>query len=146
MPKLAERYTTKYGFQCLEKNVTRFEAEHALQISPEPLAVEDLNQYIVMANREHNLLYGLFHTVVLKRKSLKKRKEKITAATYLYQADSDGEWGEIQFDFENKTAQIIQLADWDKMISQPFAKYAISYLLNCRNEKLPKETVISFEM
>ena len=51
MPKLAERYTTKYGFQCLEKNVTRFEAEHAFQISPEPLAVEDLNQYIVMANR-----------------------------------------------------------------------------------------------
>ena len=32
------------------------------------------------------------------------------------------------------------------MISQPFAKYAIFYLLNCRNEKLPKETVISFEM
>ena len=56
MPKLAERYTTKYGFQCLEKNVTRFEAEHAFQISPEPLAVEDINQYIVMANREHNLL------------------------------------------------------------------------------------------
>ena len=88
---------------------------------------------------------GLFHTIVLKRKRQKKRKEKITAATYLYQADSDGEWGEIQFDFENKTAQIIRLADWDKMISQPFAKYAISYLLNCQNEKLPKETVISFE-
>ena len=88
---------------------------------------------------------GLFHTIVLKRKSQKRRKEKIAAATYLYQADSDGEWGEIQFDFENKTAQIIRLADWDKMISQPFAKYAISYLLNCRNEKLPKETVISFE-
>ena len=51
MPKLAERYTTKYGFQCLEKNVTRFEAEHAFQISPEPLVVEDINQYIVMANR-----------------------------------------------------------------------------------------------
>lgn len=41
--------------------------------------------------------------------------------------------------------QIIRLVDWDKMISQPFAKYAISYLLNCQNEKLPKETVISFE-
>ena len=51
---------------------------------------------------------GLFHTIVLKRKRQKKRKEKIVAATYLYQADSDGEWGEIQFDFENKTAQIIQ--------------------------------------
>lgn len=43
-------------------------------------------------------------------------------------------------------AQIVRLADWDKMISQPFAKYAISYLLNCKNEKLPKETMISFEM
>ena len=89
---------------------------------------------------------SLFHTIALKCKCQKKRKEKIAAATYLYQADSNGEWGEIRFDFETKTAQIIQLADWDKMISQPFAKYAIFYLLNCRNEKLPKETVISFEM
>ena len=88
---------------------------------------------------------GLFHLIRLKRKSQKKRKQKIAAATYLYQADCDGEWGEIQFDFEEKTAQIIQLADWDLMISQPFAKYAISYLLNCQREKLPKETVISFD-
>ena len=78
-----------------------------------------------------------------------KLRQKKAAAACLYQADSDGEWGKIQFDFERKTAQIIRLADWDKMISQPFAKYAtkyaISHLLNCRNEKLPKETVISFE-
>ena len=72
-------------------------------------------------------------------------RQKKAAATYLYQADCDGEWGEIQFDFEEKTAKIIQLADWDLMISQPFAKYAISYLLNCQREKLPKETVISFD-
>lgn len=32
------------------------------------------------------------------------------------------------------------------MISQPFAKYAISYLLNCRNEKLPKEIVLFFDV
>ena len=88
---------------------------------------------------------GLFHLVQLKRKSQKKRKQKIAAATYLYQADCDGEWGEIQFDFQEKTAQIIQLADWDLMISQPFAKYAISYLLNCQKENLPKEAVISFD-
>lgn len=88
---------------------------------------------------------GLFHTIVLKRKSQKKRKQKIAAATYLYQADSDGDWGEIRFDFENRTAEIINLADWDKMISKPFAKYAISYLLNCKNEELPKETVILFD-
>lgn len=70
---------------------------------------------------------------------------KKAAASCLYQADGDGKWGEIQFDFENKTAQILQLADWGKMISQPFAKYAISYLLNCKNEKLPKETIITFD-
>ena len=74
------------------------------------------------------------------------RKEKIAAATYQYQADCDGEWGEIQFNFENRTAEIIQLADWDKMMSQPFARYAISYLLNCKNEKLPKETMVLFEV
>ena len=88
---------------------------------------------------------GLFHTISLKRKSQKMRKEKVAAATYQYQADCDGEWGEIQFDFERKMAEIIRLADWDKMISHPFAKYAISYLLNCKNEKLPKETTILFE-
>ena len=48
MPKLAEGYTIRYGFQCLEKSMTRFEAEHAFQLSPEPLKVEDINQYIVM--------------------------------------------------------------------------------------------------
>ena len=72
-------------------------------------------------------------------------EQKIAAAIYLYQADSDGEWGEIQFVFESKTAEIIRPADWDKTISRPFSKYTISYLLNCQNEKLPKEMVISFE-
>ncbi len=89
---------------------------------------------------------AFFHTIRLKRTSQKMRKRKIAAATYQYQADCDGEWGEIQFDFENRTVEIMRLADWDKMISRPSAKYAISYLLNCKNEKLPKETVISFEM
>ena len=32
MPKLAERHTIKYGFQCLEKNMTRFEAECTCQV------------------------------------------------------------------------------------------------------------------
>ena len=27
------------------------------------------------------------------------QKKKIAAAVYLYQADNDGEWGEIRFDF-----------------------------------------------
>ena len=89
---------------------------------------------------------GLFHTISLERKSQKMRKEKIAAATYQYQADCDGKWGEIQFDFENRTAQILRLADWGKTQSQPFARGAISYLSNCKNEKLPKEMMILFEM
>ena len=36
----------------------------------------------------------------------KETETKNAAATYLYQADCDGEWDEIQFDFENMTAQI----------------------------------------
>ena len=35
------------------------------------------------------------HAVRLKQKSKTKRKKKIAAAIYEYQADCDGEWGEI---------------------------------------------------
>ena len=51
-------FDMKYGFQCLEKNVTRFEAEHAFQISPEPLVVEDINQYIVIRDLSFTQITG----------------------------------------------------------------------------------------
>ena len=60
-------------------------------------------------------------------------------------ADCDGEWGEISLDFENGTAEIVRLADWDTMKTNRFANKAIAYLLNCENEKLPKETMVAFE-
>ncbi|WP_444876666.1 hypothetical protein, partial [Bacteroides heparinolyticus] len=78
------------------------------------------------------------------QKSKTKRKKKIATAVYEYQADCDGEWGEIVFDFEHSTAEIIRLADWDTMISNVFAKRAIRYLLDYENEKLPKETIMAF--
>ena len=53
--------------------------------------------------------------------------------------------GEISLDFENGTAKIVRLADWDTMITNRFANKAIAYLLNCENEKLPTETIFSFE-
>lgn len=81
----------------------------------------------------------------LKRKSQTKRKKKIAAAVYLYQVDNDGEWGEISFDFENGTAEIIRLADWDTIKTNRFANKAVAYLLNCENEKLPKDTMVAFE-
>ena len=88
---------------------------------------------------------GAIHAVRLKQKSKIKRKKKIAAAIYDYQADCDGEWGEISFDFENGTAEIIRLADWDTIKTNRFANKAVAYLLNCENEKLPKETMLVFE-
>ena len=54
-------------------------------------------------------------------------------------------WVEISFDFENGTAEILRLADWDTMKTNRFANKARAYLLNCENEKLPKETIVAFE-
>ena len=85
------------------------------------------------------------HAVRLKQKSKTKRKKKIAAAIYEYQADCAGEWGEISLDFENGTAEIIRLADWDTMKTNRFANKVIAYLLNCENEKLPTKTMLAFE-
>ena len=89
---------------------------------------------------------GAIHAGRLKQKSKTKRKKKIATAIYEYQADCDGEWGEISLDFENGTAEIIRLADWDTMKTNRFANKAIVYLLNCENEKLPKETIVAAEL
>ena len=89
---------------------------------------------------------GAIHAVRLKQKSKTKRKKKIATAIYEYQADCDGEWGQISFDFENGTSEIVRLADWDTMKTNRFANKATAYLLNCENEKLPKETIVAFEL
>ena len=100
-------------------------------------AVDRLTEFLVAE--------GALHAVRLKQVSKTKRKKKIAAAIYAYQADCDGEWGEISFDFENGTAEIIRLSDWDTLKTNRFANKAIAYLLNCENEKLPKETMVAFE-
>ena len=64
----------------------------------------------------------MIHTVTLKQTECRKRNKKIAAAVYLYQADNDGEWGNLRFDFENGTAEIVKLADWDTVKSNIFAK------------------------
>ena len=85
------------------------------------------------------------HAVWLKQKSKTKRKKKIAAAIYEYQADCDGEWGEISFDFENGMAEVVRLADWNTVKTNRYANKAIAYLLSCENEKMPKETMLAFE-
>ena len=69
----------------------------------------------------------------------------VTEPVYEYLVDNDGEWGEISLDFENGKAEVILLADWDTVKTNKFASRAIAYLLNCENEKLPKEIMVAFE-
>ena len=72
-------------------------------------------------------------------------EQKIAAAAYLYQADNDGEWGELRFDFENGTAEIVKLADWDTTKSNIFAKTAIRHIQSLPEAKPPSEVVVMFD-
>ena len=87
---------------------------------------------------------GLVHTVTLKQTEYRKKNKKIAAAVYLYQADNDGEWGEIRFNFENGTAEIVRLADWDTVKSNIFAKTAIRYIQSLPEARLLKSVVVPF--
>ena len=87
---------------------------------------------------------GLVHTVTLKQTECRKRK-KIAAAVYLYQADNDGEWGEIRFDFATGTAEIVRLAEWDTIKSNVFARTAIRHIQSLPEAKLPSEAVVMFD-
>ena len=87
---------------------------------------------------------GLVHTVTLRQTECRKRNKK-AAAVYLYQADNGGEWGEIRFDFETGTAEIVWLAEWDTIKSNVFARTAIRYIQSLPEPKLPSEAVVRFD-
>ena len=89
---------------------------------------------------------GVIHTVTLKQTDMRKKNKKIAAAVYLYQADNDGEWGELRFDFENGTAEIVRLADWDTTTSNIFANTAIRFVQRLPEARLLKFVVVPFEM
>lgn len=99
-------------------------------------AVEKLTVLLVEA--------GALHAVRLKRKSVKRIKKKIAAAVYEYQADCDGEWGEIQFDFISNTAEIVRLAGWDTMNSHVFAERAIKHIWSCDPDNPPQKFLFAF--
>ena len=60
----------------------------------------------------------------MKQKKLVRRKKKIAAAVYEYQADYDGEWGEVEIDFENGTGKISYIAELDTTRSHRYANKA----------------------
>ena len=85
------------------------------------------------------------HTVSLRQTECRKTGETITAAAYEYLVDNDGEWGELRFDFENGTAEIVKLADWDTTKSNIFARTAIRYIQSLPEVRLLKEAVVMFD-
>lgn len=89
---------------------------------------------------------GILHAVRLKRKNITRKKKEIATAIYLYQVDYDGEWGEIYFDFVNRTTEIRKLAEWDRIISKVFSKKAICYIQTHPLLVNLKEIVISFSL
>ena len=82
--------------------------------------------------------------VTIRRKTVTKRKKKIAAATYEYQADGDGEWGEIQFDFEAVKAEITYVAELDTTRSHIYAEKAIEIIFAAAKAELPKEKLVAF--
>ena len=72
------------------------------------------------------------------------KEQKTAAAVYLYQADNDGEWGEIRFDFESSTAEIVKLADWDTVKSNVFAKAAIQYVRYLLRQASTKQVIVLY--
>ena len=87
----------------------------------------------------------MVHTVTLKQVKSTKKNKKIAAAVYLYQADNDGEWGEIRFDFVNGTTEIVWLAEWDTIKSNIFARTAIRHIQSLPEARLPSEAVVMFD-
>ena len=83
----------------------------------------------------------MIHTVTLKQTECRKRNKKIAAAVYLYQADNDGEWGELRFEFENGTAEIVKLADWN---TTTFANTAIRFVQGLPEARLLKSVAVPF--
>lgn len=89
---------------------------------------------------------GAVRLVKLKCISKTMGEEKIANATYQYQADCDGEWGELYLDFKKHKGEIRKLADWDTMISHIYAYEAIRYLFRCFKDKLPEQATVPFDV
>ena len=82
--------------------------------------------------------------VDMKLKKVVRRKKKNAAATYLYQADCDGEWGEIYFNFVNKRIKIKRLADWDTTRSHRYAWKVIGVIALKGDKELPEKKRLIF--
>ena len=92
--------------------------------------------------REELTERGFLHTK--RKKKLKKTK---AAVVYAYQADNDGEWGEIEYDCKTGQFRIIKQAELDLTKSQPLAKQAIRRIRHwIQREVFPKKGQVWFPL
>ncbi len=84
---------------------------------------------------------GTIRAARIQRKSASKSGK----VCYLYQADFDGEWGEISFDLTEGTSQITTLAEWDTVKSNIYAKAVIRYILSHQSNDLPRCGIITMK-
>lgn len=99
-------------------------------------AVDHLTRLLVEDN--------VIGAVIIKRQKVIRRKKKIAAAIYEYQADYDGDWGEIEIDFANGTGKISYIAELDTTRSHRYANRAIEEILSSDLNDLPKQKTIAF--
>ena len=86
---------------------------------------------------------GQLHCVRIKQISVRRADKKITAAVYAYQVDNGGDWGEIQFDLNEKTAWVETFAENDPCDTWEVTDAAIRVILTNNIEKLPKSMLFS---
>ena len=86
---------------------------------------------------------NVIRVVDMARIEPEREKKKNAVVTYRYQADCDGEWGEIHFDFEKKRIHIKRLAEWDTTKSHIYAWKVICVIALSR--ELPGKKRIVFE-
>ena len=126
------RTAKKQTFEALALRNKRRSAQAA-----ENIYYGSLNQM-----REELTERGFLHTVRLNR--LKKTK---AAVVYAYQADNDGEWGEIEYDCETQQFTVKKLAELDLTKSQPFANQAIRRIRHwIQREVFPKKDQLWFPL
>lgn len=85
---------------------------------------------------------GQLHCVRLKQTSIRREGKKITAAVYAYQVDNGGEWGEIQFDLNEKTAWVETFAENDPCDTWEITDTANRIVLAKNIEKPPKSMLL----
>lgn len=91
---------------------------------------------------------GAIGIAELKQISVQKKQQIVTyeyRAIHRY-ANEDDCAGTIQFDFQNRTAKILTLADGDICNTNVFARTAIRYIWGLEKEKLPKTMMVPVKL